>query len=108
MDYPSGLGRNPVQILALNNYVLSHHTLPRASFTSIHDRSTSYDEKSFGMLKSGFGGTWLSTLFGTPFAVFLREMGQNGVPDQLLLRFAPFLLQCHIKMTKIGSVSGEI
>jgi hypothetical protein len=60
------------------------------------------------MLKSGFGGTWLSTLFGTPFAVFLREMGQNGVPDQLLLRFAPFLLQCHIKMTKIGSVSGEI
>ena len=32
MDYPSGLGRNPVQILQLDVYVLSHHTLPRASF----------------------------------------------------------------------------
>jgi hypothetical protein len=25
--------------------------------------------------------------------IFSREIGQNGVPDQLLLRFAPFLLQ---------------
>jgi hypothetical protein len=46
------------------------------------------------MLKTGFGGTWYSTLFGTPFADFFsREMGQNGVPGQLLLRFAPVLLQ---------------
>jgi len=33
-------------------------------------------------------------LFGTPFADFLlREVGQNGVSGQVLLRFAPFLLQ---------------
>jgi hypothetical protein len=25
--------------------------------------------------------------------IFQKEMGQNGVPGQLLLRFAPFLLQ---------------
>ena len=25
-----------------------------------------YDEESFGMLKTGFGGTWFPTLFGTP------------------------------------------
>jgi len=38
------------------------------------------------MLKTRFGGTWFSTLFGTSFA-FFRESGQ------VLLRFAPFLLQ---------------
>ena len=94
MDYPSGLGRNPVQILALNVYVLSHHTLPRASFhLKTQQEYFFYDEESFDMLKTEFGGTWFSTPFGTPFADFLREMGQNGVPDQLLLRFALFLLQ---------------
>ena len=73
MDYPSGLGRNPVQILALNVYVLSHHTLPRASF---HPKTRQeyffYDQKSFDMLKTRFGGFWFSTLFGTPFADFFK------------------------------------
>jgi hypothetical protein len=44
------------------------------------------------MLKTGFGGTCFFALFGTSFADFSR-MGQNGVPGQLLLRFATFLLQ---------------
>ena len=93
MDYPSGLGRNPVQNLALDVYVLSHHTLPRASFhLKTQQEYFFYDEESFDMLKTRFGGTWFSTLFGTPVADYLRELGQNGVPDQLLLRFAPFLL----------------
>jgi hypothetical protein len=39
-------------------------------------------------------------------------MGLNGVPGQLLLRFAPFLLQWYsllkCKNDKIGSVDGEI
>jgi hypothetical protein len=47
------------------------------------------------MLKTGFGGTWFSTLFGILCAVFLREMGQKGVSGQVLLRFAPFLLQLY-------------
>jgi hypothetical protein len=96
MDYPSGLGRNPVQNLALNVYVLSHHTLPRVSFhLKTRQEYFFYDEESFGMLKTGFGGTWYSTFFGNLFAdaFFLSEMGQNGVSGQLLLRFAPFLLQ---------------
>ena len=48
------------------------------------------------MLKTGFGGTWFSSLLAPllPFCCFiLRKVGQNGVPGQLLLRFAPFLLQ---------------
>ena len=95
MDHPSGLGRNPVQMLALNVYVLSHHTLLRASF-HLKTRQEYFfsDQESFDMLKTGFGGIWFFTLFGTPFAkIYLREMGQNGVSGQVLLRFALFLLQ---------------
>jgi hypothetical protein len=48
---------------------MSHHALPRVS---IHLKTRQeyffYDEESFGMLKTGFGGTWSSTLLGTPFA----------------------------------------
>jgi hypothetical protein len=71
MDYPSGLGRNPVQNLALDVYVLSHHTLPRASF-HLQTRHEYFfnDYESFDMLKTRFGGTWFFTLFGTPFADF--------------------------------------
>jgi hypothetical protein len=69
MDYASGLGRNPVQILALHVYLLSHHTLPRASFhLKTRQAYFFYDQESFDMLKTGFDGTWFSTLFGTPFA----------------------------------------
>jgi len=90
---PSGLGRT--HFLALNIYVMSHHALPRVSFhLKTRQEYFFYIQESFGMLETGFGGTWYSTLFGTPFADFLkRKMGQNGVPGQLLLRFAPFLLQ---------------
>jgi hypothetical protein len=31
-----------------------------------------YDQESFDTLKTGFGGTWFSTLFGTPFAEFVK------------------------------------
>ena len=94
MGSPSGLGRISVQNLALRIHVLSHHTPPRASF-HLKTRQEYFfnDQESIEMLKAGFGGTWFSTLFGTPYADFLREMGQNGVSDQVLLRSAPFLLQ---------------
>jgi hypothetical protein len=50
-------------------FVLSHHTLPRASFhLKTQQEYFFYDQESFDMLKTGFGGTCFSTLFGTPFA----------------------------------------
>jgi len=84
------VGRISVHILALNIYVMSHHALPRVSF-HLKTRQEYFfnDEELFGMLKTGFGGT----LFGTPFAYFVRELGQIRGMGQLLLRFAPFLLQ---------------
>ena len=55
---------------------MSHHALPRVS---IHLKTRQeyffYDEESFGMLKTGFGGTWSSTLLGTPFADFWKGNG---------------------------------
>ena len=69
---PSGLGRISVHFLALNVYVMSHHALPRVSFhLKTREEYSFYDEESFDMLKTGFGGTWYSTLFGTPFADFI-------------------------------------
>ena len=73
MDYPSGLVRNPVQFLALNVYVLSHHILPRASFhLETRQEYFFYDQESFDMLKTGLGGTWFSTLFGPLYANFYQ------------------------------------
>jgi len=87
--HPSGLDRNPVQILALIVYVLSHHTLPRASFhLKKRPKYLFYDQESFDMLKLGF-----PPILAPLLLIFQKEMGQNGVPGQLLLRFAPFLLQ---------------
>jgi len=42
---------------------------------------------------SRFGEAWLSTFLAPLLLISPREMGQNGVSDQLLGRFAPFLLQ---------------
>jgi hypothetical protein len=76
MDYPSGLGRNPVQILALNVYVLSHHILPRASFhLETRQEYFFYDQESFDMLKTGFGGTWFSTLLAPLLLIFCKGNG---------------------------------
>ena len=93
-DHPSGLDRNPVQILALIVYVLSHHALLRASF---HLKSRQeyffHDQESFDMLKTGLVELGFPPFLAPLLLIFIREMGQNGVPGQLLLRFAPFLLQ---------------
>jgi len=32
LDHPSGLGSNPVQILALSSHITGHHAPSRASF----------------------------------------------------------------------------
>jgi hypothetical protein len=43
------------------------------------------------MLKTELGFPPFLTPLSAPFAYFSREMGQNGVPDQLLIRFAPLI-----------------
>jgi hypothetical protein len=97
MDYPSGLGRNPVQVLALNVYVLSHHTLPGASsHLKTRQEYFFYDQKSFDTLKTRFCGTWFSTLFGTPFADFSK--GKMGYLAKCCsVAFAPQKFCCNYK-----------
>ena len=97
MDYPSGLGRNLVRILALNVYVLSHHTLPRA-FIHLKTRQEYffYYQELSDMLKTGFGGFWFSTLFGTPFADFSK--GKMGYLAKCCsVAFAPQKFCCNYK-----------
>jgi len=81
-----------VQILALSFHITGHHAPSRASY---HPKTSQgdflYDTKLSWGLKSIFGEGWFST-FLAPLC-WLREMGQNGVSGQVLLRFAPFLLQ---------------
>ena len=62
---------------------------PGPLFTSKYDRGTSF------MIRNRLT-CWKSDVFHPfwhPFCYIFREMGQNWVPDQLLLRFAPLLLQ---------------
>ena len=55
---------------------MSHHALPRVSFhLKTRQEYLFYDEESFGMPKTGFGGTWYSTLFGTPLLIFSKGNG---------------------------------
>jgi len=87
-DPPSGLGRISVHYLALNIYVMSHNALPRVSLhLKTRQEYLFYDEESFGMLKTGFGGTWYLPFLAPLLLIFLREMGQNVLPGQLLPHF---------------------
>ena len=55
---------------------MSHYALPRVSFhLKTRQDYFIHDEGSFGMLKTGFGGTWYFTLFGTLFAGFYKGNG---------------------------------
>jgi hypothetical protein len=74
MDYPSRLGKNPVQILALDVYVLSHHTLPRFSFhLKTRQEYLFYDQESFDMLKTGLGRTWFPPSLAPPVLILSRK-----------------------------------
>jgi hypothetical protein len=87
MALPSGLGRISVQILALRFHILGHSTLTRASFhLKTRQEYFLHDKESFGMLKSRYGGTWFSTLFGTPFAL----INGNGPKWGIWPSTAPF------------------
>jgi len=81
-------------LLALNINVLSHHAKSRASFTSKCDRSTSFKIRN----RLGCWKLDLVELGFPPFLVpllliFSRGNGPKWGTCQLLLRFAPFLLQ---------------
>jgi hypothetical protein len=97
-DHPSGLDRNTVQILALSFHITGHHAPTRASF---HPKTIQEDflyDLWYQIILPGVWKVYLVKVdfppFWHPFCWFsLREMGQNGVSGQVLLRFAPFLLQ---------------
>ena len=79
MALPSGLGRISFQISPLRFHVLGHSTLTRASFhLKIRQKYFLHDKELFGILKTRIGGTWFSTLSGTPFAGFLVEWAKMG------------------------------
>jgi len=103
-DQPSGRDRNPVQNSKFFGTEFPHYRQPRPNQGLFHPKTWQedflYDTISSWVLKSRFGEGWLST-FLAPFCWFSsREMGQNGVPGQLLLRFAPFLLQWYLFIKK--------
>ena len=69
------------------------------------------------MLETGFGGTWYSTLFGSPFADFLKGNGLEWgtwpttaplCPIFVAMVFFIKMWTTHIEMTQIGSVGGEV
>jgi hypothetical protein len=93
-DQPSGRDRNLVQNLALSFHITGHHDPTRASFhPRLRQEDFLYDTISSWVLKSRFGEAWLSTFLAPLLLIFFREMGQNGVSDQLLGRRTLFLLQ---------------
>jgi hypothetical protein len=87
-DHPSGLGGIPVQILALSFHILGHHSPTRTPF---HPKTRWQYLKKRGAKKVEIQPS-PDLLFKTQDDL-VREMGQDGVSDQLLGRFAPFLLQ---------------
>ena len=61
-DHPSGLDRNPVQILALSFHITGHHAPSRASFhLKTRQEDFLYNTKSSWVFKSRFGKGWFST-----------------------------------------------
>jgi hypothetical protein len=90
-DHPSGLNTNTVQILALSFHITGHHAPPGPIFIPKQDGRTSF-------MIPNHPGVWKVYLvkvdfppYRHPFCWFsLREMGQNGVSGQVMLRFAPF------------------
>jgi len=114
MDYPSGLGRNPVQILQLDVYVLSHHTLPRASFY-LKINTTGVLLLWSGIVWHAENRIWWNLVFHPfwhPFCWFSygkwARMGYLAnyrfCCDDILYKNETI----YIKMTQIGSVGGEI
>ena len=93
-DNPSLLDRNSVQILTLSFHITGHHAPGRTSFHPKQDRRTSFmipnhpGFRKIHLVKVEFPPFWHPFCWFSP-----RKMGQNGVSGQVLLRFAPFLLQ---------------
>jgi hypothetical protein len=93
-DQPSDRDRNPVQIFALSFHITGHHSPTRASFhPKTRQEDFLYDAKSSYGLKFIFGAGWVSTFLAVLLLIFFKG---NGVSDQLLGLFTPFLLQIYL------------
>jgi len=69
------------------------HTLPRVSFhLKTRQEYFFYDEESFGMLKTGFGGTWYSPFLTPLMLFFLKGSGPTTAPFRPIFVAMIFLL----------------
>ena len=113
--YRSGLGRNPVQILALSDWMFTYWATtlyPGPLFTSKHDRSTSFIIRDrLTCWKPDLVELGIPPFLAPLMLKFSREMGQNAT--WYLANYCSVLphICCndiHVKMTQIGSVGGDI
>jgi hypothetical protein len=75
-DHPSGLDRNPVQVLALSFHITGHHVPSRTSFhPKTRQEDFLYDTKTSWVLKSRFGEGWFSTFLAPLSLIFSKENG---------------------------------
>jgi len=92
-DHPGGLDRNTANF----GTEFQHYRPPRPNQGPFSSQNKTGGLPLWTLIILGFEKyTWwrlIFHLFGTPFAFISREMGQNRVSGQVLLRFAPFLLQ---------------
>jgi hypothetical protein len=75
-DHPSGLDRNPVQVLALSFHITGHHAPSRTSFhPKTRQEDFLNDTKSSWVSKSRFGEGWFSTFLAPLSLIFSKENG---------------------------------
>jgi hypothetical protein len=133
-DYPSGLDRNPVQILALSFHITGHHAPSSTSFhPKIRQKDFLYDTISSWVLKSRFGEGWFSTFSAPLLLIFCKGNGSkwserpsswSGTPIHSKMEHltnywvVPLHFCCNdiylskehhcLNMIQIGAVGGEI
>ena len=95
-DHPSGLDRNTAKFGRLST-LQATTPQPGSLFIPKQGRRTSFMIPNHPRVWKLLKYIWWRLIFLVPLlladAFSVREMGQNGVSGQVLLRFAPFLLQ---------------
>jgi len=75
-DHPSGLDRNPVQILALSSHITGHCGPTRTSFhPKTRQEYNLYHKAPVWLLKSKFGEGCFFTLLAPLFLIFFKGNG---------------------------------
>ena len=92
--------------------IIGHYSPTRAYFhPKTRGQHFLYNTKLSWVFKSRSGEDWFSSFLAPLLLIFLREMGQNGVSDQLLGRFTLFCcndIYYHTNIILIGAVGGDI